>query len=141
MRGNQLGPGNDSLHLLKELALAGFLAVQIKVQRGLFHAMYFIATGGFLQENLGGYAEFPLVKAGVTFAGSEYLLVVDRDPNIQALFLFFLAADGESQLVGASPVSTGRPGSFDHFEIPVGVVEHTTANPNAVQLGTQTRPS
>ena len=56
---DQLGPGNDLLHLLKELALAGFLAVQIKVQSGLFHAMYFIATGRFSHGNLGGYAEFP----------------------------------------------------------------------------------
>ena len=89
----------------------------------------------------GRLAKEVLVKAGVTLDGSEYLLLVDRDPNIQALFLFFLATDGESQLVGASPVSTGRPGSFDHFETPVGVFEHTTANPNVVQLGTQTRPS
>ena len=28
---DQLGPGSDLLHLLKEVALAGFLAVQIKV--------------------------------------------------------------------------------------------------------------
>jgi hypothetical protein len=56
---DQLGPGNDLLHLLKKLALAGLLAVKIKVQRGLFHAMYFIADWHFLHGNLGGYAEFP----------------------------------------------------------------------------------
>ena len=80
-----------------------------------------------------------LVKAGVTLARSEYLLLVDRDPNIQALFLFFRAADGESQLVGASPVSTGQPGSLDHFETPVGVFEHTTANPDFRAEGTRNR--
>ena len=85
----------------------------------------------------GRLAKEALVKAGVTLAGSEYLLLVDRDPNIQALFLFFLATDGESQLVGASPVSTGRPGSFDHFETPVGVFEHTTANPDYRAEGTR----
>ena len=85
----------------------------------------------------GRLAKEVLVKAGVTLAGSEYLLLVDRDPNIQALFLFFRAADGESQLVGASPVSTGRPGSFDHFETPVGVFEHTTANPDFRAEGTR----
>ena len=57
--GDQLGPRNDLLHLLKELALAGLLAVQIKIQSGLFHAMYFIATRRFLHGNLEGYAEFP----------------------------------------------------------------------------------
>ena len=77
------------------------------------------------------------MKAGVTLARSEYLLLVDRDPNIQALFLFSRAADGESQLVRASPVSTGQPGSFDHFETPVGVFEHTTANPDFRAEGTR----
>lgn len=57
--GDQLGPGNHLLHLLKELALAGFPAVQFKVQSGLFHAMHFIATRRFLHGNLEGYAEFP----------------------------------------------------------------------------------
>jgi hypothetical protein len=45
---DQLASGNDLFHLLEEPALAGFLALQIKVQGGLFHAMYFIATGRFL---------------------------------------------------------------------------------------------
>ena len=56
---DQRGPGNDWFRLLEELALAGLLALQIKVQRSLFNAMYFIAKGHFLYENLGGYAEFP----------------------------------------------------------------------------------
>lgn len=71
-----------------------------------------------------------LAKAGMTPAGPQYLVLVDRNPNIQVLFLFFRAADGELQLVGASPVSTGRTGGVDHFETPLGVFEHTTANPD-----------
>ena len=85
----------------------------------------------------GRLAKEVLAKAGVTLAKSEYLLLVDRDPNIQALFLFFRAADGESQLVRASPVSTGQPDSFDRFETPVGVFEHTTANPDFRAEGTR----
>ena len=85
----------------------------------------------------GRLAEDVFAKARVTLVGSEYLILVDRDPNVQALFLFFRAADGESQLVGASPVSTGRPGRFDHFETPLGVFEHTTANPDYRAEGTR----
>ena len=84
----------------------------------------------------GRLAEEALAKVGMSPAGPEYLVLVDRDPNVQALFLFFRTTDGESQLVGASPVSTGRPGSFDHFETPLGVFEHTTANPDFRADGT-----
>ena len=85
----------------------------------------------------GRLAEDVLAKAQVAFFGPEYLILVDRDPNVQALFLFFRGTDGEPQLVGASPVSTGRPGSFDHFETPLGVFEHTTANPDYRAEGTR----
>ena len=85
----------------------------------------------------GRLAEDVLAKAQVAFIGPEYLILVDRDPNVQALFLFFRGTDGEPQLVGASPVSTGRPGSFDHFETPLGVFEHTTANPDYRAEGTR----
>ena len=63
---DQLGPGNDLLHLLKEVALAGFLAVLTKVQGGLFHAMYFIATGDFLHRDLGVMKSFPKQKPSAT---------------------------------------------------------------------------
>lgn len=38
------------------------------------------------------------------------------------------SAEGGWFLVGASPVSTGRPGQYDHFQTPVGVFEHTVEN-------------
>lgn len=60
--------------------------------------------------------------------GAQYVAVVDRDPKVQALLLMWRSAAGDWQLVGASPVSTGRPGSFDHFQTPLGVFDHTGAN-------------
>ena len=81
-------------------------------------------------------AEEALAGAGITPAAAQYLVVVDRDPNIQALFLLFRPAEGLAQLVGASPVSSGRPGSFDHFETPLGVFEHTLVNPDFRAEGT-----
>jgi hypothetical protein len=62
--------------------------------------------------------------------------VVDRDPWVQAILLLWRAAPGEFVLVGASPVSTGRPGTYDHFETPLGVFEHSLANPDFRAEGT-----
>jgi hypothetical protein len=75
-------------------------------------------------------ADESLAKAEVELVGPQYVAVVDRDPNTQALFLFFRDAGGQSQLIGASPVSTGLTGSFDHYETPIGVFAHSVANPD-----------
>lgn len=83
----------------------------------------------------GQLADEAAARAGVVL-GREYLAVVDRDPYVQALLLLWRAADGGYSLVGASPVSTGRPGSFDHFETPLGVFEHSRANPDFRAEGT-----
>lgn len=82
-------------------------------------------------------AEEALARAGITPVAAQYLVVVDRDPRVQALFLLFRPTEGPVQLVGASPVSTGRPGSFDHFETPLGVFDHTLANPDFRAEGTR----
>ena len=59
----------------------------------------------------------------------EYVILVDRAANVQALFIYFRAMPDEPwQMIGASPVATGRPGEFDHFLTPLGVFEHTPDN-------------
>ena len=59
----------------------------------------------------------------------EYVVLVDRAANVQALFIYFRASAGEPwRMVGASPVATGRPGEFDHFLTPLGVFLHSPAN-------------
>lgn len=56
----------------------------------------------------------------------QYVVLVDRAPAVQALFLFWRAEKGQPwRLVGASPVSTGMPGQYEHFITPVGVFDHT----------------
>jgi hypothetical protein len=82
-------------------------------------------------------AEEALVRAGVTLAQPQYLAVVDRSPKVQAFLLFWRSAAGEFHWLGASPVSTGRTGSFDHFETPLGVFEHSTVNPDFRAQGTR----
>lgn len=59
----------------------------------------------------------------------EFVILVDRAANVQALFIYFRALPDEPwQMIGASPVATGRPGEFDHFLTPPGVFEHTPNN-------------
>jgi hypothetical protein len=67
----------------------------------------------------------------------EYVVLVDRNANVQALFVYFRAAPADTwQMIGASPVSTGRPGEYDHFITPLGVFEHTPANMDFRSEGT-----
>ena len=60
--------------------------------------------------------------------GAQYVAVVDRSPFVQALLLYWVAPDGAWQFIGASPVSTGRPGRFDYFETPLGLFTHSLDN-------------
>jgi hypothetical protein len=73
-------------------------------------------------------ADVALGRASIQLDAAQYVVVVDRDPQVQTLLLMWRSAAGNYQLVGASPVSTGSPGSFDHFETPLGVFEHTVGN-------------
>jgi hypothetical protein len=59
----------------------------------------------------------------------EYVVLVDRNERVQALFVYFRAVPADPwQWIGAAPVATGRPGQFDHFVTPLGVFEHTPDN-------------
>lgn len=72
--------------------------------------------------------QFAFDRAGVELRGPQYVVTVDRDPQVQVVMLLWRSRDGRWRLVGASPASTGRPGSFDHFETPTGAFEHSPAN-------------
>lgn len=91
------------------------------------------------QDEVAGYAqlaEAAFARAGLVPGAAQYVVLVDRDPLVQALLLLWRDAVGGYQLVGASPVSTGRPGRFDYFETPLGVFDHTPANPDFRAEGT-----
>lgn len=78
-----------------------------------------------------------LAGAGVAPIAAQYVALVDRSPNVQAIFVYWLLPPNPPELIGASPVSTGRAGEFDHFRTPLGVFEHTTANPDFRAEGTR----
>lgn len=79
-------------------------------------------------QRYGRLARDELRRAGIADEPSQYALLVDRSAAVQALFVFWLPAGAAPVLIGASPVSTGRPGGFEYFETPLGVFDHTVAN-------------
>ena len=73
---------------------------------------------------------------GLGLQNAQYVVLVDRSPQVQALLLYWKPAQGPARLIGAAPVSTGRAGRFDYFETPLGVFAHTLANPDFRAEGT-----
>lgn len=69
-----------------------------------------------------------LELAGIKVATPQYVVLVDRNPYVQAVFLYFGSTQAGWIFIGASPASTGLPGEFDHFLTPLGVFEHSLAN-------------
>jgi hypothetical protein len=78
-----------------------------------------------------------LREAAVPDTAAQYVLLVDRNPLVQTLFIYWKAAQGPWQFMGAAPVSTGRTGRFDHYLTPLGVFVHTLANPDFRAEGTR----
>jgi hypothetical protein len=77
------------------------------------------------------YAEllfFELAKANLRQLHSQYVLLVDRNPHIQAAMLFWLVDERHAELIGASPVSTGKDNGYEYFETPLGIFDHNPSN-------------
>lgn len=84
----------------------------------------------------GALADAAFAAAQVQPGRAQYVVVVDRNPHVQALLLLWRSGEGSYRLIGASPVSTGAPGRFDYFETPLGVFEHGPWNPDFRAEGT-----
>ncbi len=77
-----------------------------------------------------------LQAGAVRIDRGQFVLLVDRSAFVQAAMVWWVGPGGAAMLVGASPASTGRPSGFEHFETPVGVFEHSLANPDFRAEGT-----
>jgi hypothetical protein len=80
--------------------------------------------------------EQALRAAAVLDAGAQSFLLVDRSPQVQAAFVLVRTAAGGWEWIGATAVSTGKAGTFEHFVTPVGVYPHTLDNPDYRAEGT-----
>ncbi|PCE32293.1 hypothetical protein [Burkholderia ubonensis] len=70
-----------------------------------------------------------LASGDLADLAGEYVVLVDRAPAVQALFIYFRATPANAWLmIGAAPVATGLPGKYDHFLTPLGVFTHTPDN-------------
>ncbi|MEM5329531.1 L,D-transpeptidase [Paraburkholderia sp. JHI2823] len=82
-----------------------------------------------VQRAYGARLQDALDEKGLGALAGEFVILVDRSANVQALFIYFRALPDDPWLmIGASPVATGRPGEFDHFLTPLGVFEHSPQN-------------
>ncbi len=68
---------------------------------------------------------------------AQYVVIVDRNVFVQALLIYWMSADRVFHFIGASPVSTGKPGRYEHFITPTGVFPHTLDNPDFRAKGTR----
>src|SRR5215831_2455807 len=80
--------------------------------------------------------ESTLEEAGIQQLPPEYVVLVDRSPRVQAAMIFWKSPTGAFEFIGATAVSTGLPGKFEHFETPVGVYDHGLDNPDFRSEGT-----
>ncbi|MGE8656808.1 MAG: L,D-transpeptidase [Achromobacter sp.] len=87
------------------------------------------------QTRYGELAAQALRAAGITPLGPQFVIMVDRNPQVQAALLYWMAQP--PVFLGATPVSTGRVGQFDHFETPTGVFSHSLSNPDFRAEGTR----
>ena len=88
------------------------------------------------QEHYAQLLKSALDEARVSNVPPEFFLLVDRSPHVQAAMIEWKAPDGMFHLIGATPVSTGRPGTYEHFVTPLGVYEHRVANLDFRSKGT-----
>jgi hypothetical protein len=88
------------------------------------------------QDRTIGLVQQALAQAQLKDLQPQTILVVDRNPFIQAAFLLLLAPSGDWHWVGATAVSTGKPGGFEHFITPTGVFLHSPDNPDYRAAGT-----
>ena len=80
-----------------------------------------------------------LTAAQVTLAAPQFIVLVDRSPNVQAALLYWGSAGRGWGFIGATPVSTGLPGRYEHFLTPLGVFDHSLANPDFRAEGTKNK--
>jgi hypothetical protein len=78
-----------------------------------------------------------LQGAGLAQMPAQHVFMVDRSAAVQAGFLFLRTPTGTWDFIGATQVSTGLPGTYEHFVTPTGVFEHSLANPDFRSEGTQ----
>lgn len=77
-----------------------------------------------------------LMEAQIDDTSAQAFVLVDRSPQVQAAFVILRTPAGAWHWLGATAVSTGRVGQYEHFVTPLGVFAHTLTNPDFRAEGT-----
>lgn len=88
------------------------------------------------QQRYIGLVQATLAQAGLAALPAQALLAVDRSPQVQSAFLLLRTEAGSWHWVGATALSTGKPGGFEHFITPLGVFLHSPDSPDYRSVGT-----
>lgn len=80
-----------------------------------------------------------LEAAGTTASDTQFILLIDRSEQVQAALLYRGSIGAGWRFVGATLVSTGLPGRYEHFLTPLGVFDHTLASPDFRADGTRNK--
>jgi hypothetical protein len=88
------------------------------------------------QQRYIGLLQQSLTQAQLAAHEAQAFIVVDRSPRIQAAFVVLLTPSGDWHWIGATAVSTGKTGRFEHFLTPLGVFAHHPGNPDYRSAGT-----
>ena len=77
-----------------------------------------------------------LAEGSLTALAGQSVVLVDRSPQVQAAMVLVRTQAGGWHWLGATAVSTGKTGTFEHFLTPLGVFPHTLENPDFRAEGT-----
>jgi len=77
-----------------------------------------------------------LTDANLSGSTEQAFLLVDRSALVQAAFIVLRSSADGWFWVGATAVSTGKIGTFEHFLTPLGVFAHSLDNPDFRAEGT-----
>ena len=77
-----------------------------------------------------------LAKDSLAAVAGQSVVLVDRSPQVQAAMVLVRTQAGGWHWLGATAVSTGKMGTFEHFLTPLGVFAHTPDNPDFRAEGT-----
>ena len=77
-----------------------------------------------------------LAEGSLIALAGQSVVLVDRSAQVQAAMVLVRTQAGGWHWLGATAVSTGKTGTFEHFLTPLGVFPHTLDNPDFRAQGT-----
>ena len=78
-----------------------------------------------------------LATAHAVVPAPKFIVLIDRNVQVQAAILFWGSPTTGWRLIGAAPVSTGLPGKYEHFLTPLGVFDHARDSPDFRATGSK----